>query len=69
MLNYVYIGFMFLTTLLLGVYLYSALNNYFRTTQSLIRFISENTSEFTGILNRAIREIVQYRCFGHLEIL
>ena len=69
MLNYVYIGIMFVTTLFLGIYLYFILSNFFKTTHSLVQFISENTAEFTGIMNRTIREIVQYRCLGHGEIL
>jgi ABC-type multidrug transport system fused ATPase/permease subunit len=69
MLNYVYIGIMFVTTLFLGIYLYYILSNFFKTTHSLVQFISENTAEFTGIMNRAITEIVQYRCLGHAEIL
>lgn len=69
MLNYVYKGIMLIITFLICLYLYFVLSNFFKTTQALVQFNSENNAEFIGIMNRAIREIVQYRCLGKIDLL
>lgn len=69
MLNYVYKGIMLIITFLICLYLYFVLSNFFKTTQALVQFNSENNAEFIGIMNRAIREIAQYRCLGKIDLL
>lgn len=68
-LNYIYFGAMLLTMILIGVYLYYVMKNYFKTVHSLIEYISENTASLKNVMNQTINEAVQYRSLRTSRLL
>lgn len=68
-LNYVYIGSMFVVTILLGFYLRYVFVSFVKTTTKMVQFISENTSHMQECAKISIEEMLHYRTQGKVFLL
>lgn len=60
-INWIYLGITLIITIACGIYLTRAMNKFFKTTISLVRFIAENTGSFQDVLALTMEEIFEYR--------
>ena len=61
LLNYVYIGGMFVVTVLLVWYVFGVCRKYIRTTKNFIRFMVEESANLQGIYHTMVSDGYKYR--------
>jgi hypothetical protein len=68
-INYIYRGTILVINILAIIYIIYIMRLYFKTSQNIIMFISENTQTFQGVCNLTIEEIFDYRVMGNENML
>lgn len=68
-INFIYRGTILVINVIALAYIFYIMRLYFKTSQNIIMFISENTQTFQGICNLTIEEIFDYRVIGNEKML
>ena len=68
-INFIYRGTILIVNIIAIAYIAYIIRLYFKTSQNIIMFISENTQTFQGICNLTIEEIFDYRVMKNEKIL
>ena len=68
-INYIYRGTILIINILAIVYIVYIVKLYFKTSQNIIMFISENTQTFQEVCNLTIEEIFDFRVMGNEKMM